>query len=225
MDVRAGARGRVGLNIFHNDVTDLIESSSLGFIATPAQLAAITAAEHLDPAFNVQLNRLLFLYKNVTHARTQGAELEGDMRLGAAVRLSGSYAYLDAVNEDTGLALTGRNRQHGTIRLDWTPARFGLRANLRGGFYSSWIVSRTTTATGTVDTRAPAFALWDLSVSKTPVGGGGALRGDREPDQQPGSEYRPAVATGSRASDLPAGDRPHVPWRRAMELDEMTRRR
>jgi outer membrane receptor for ferrienterochelin and colicins len=161
----------VGVNAFHNDVTDLIESSSLGFIVTPGQLAAVTAAEQLDPAFNVQLNRLLFLYKNVTHARTQGAELEGDVRFSTMVRVSGSYAYLDAVNEDTGLALTGRNRQQGTIRLDWTPQRLGLRANLRGGFYSSWIVARTTTAAGTVDTRAPAFALWDLSVSKRLIRG------------------------------------------------------
>jgi outer membrane receptor for ferrienterochelin and colicins len=87
------------------------------------------------------------------------------------LRLSGSYAYLDAESQDTGQALTGRNRQQGSLRLDWTPARLGLRANLRGSFYSSWIVSRTTTAAGAVETRAPKFALWDLSVSKPLVGG------------------------------------------------------
>lgn len=171
MDLRAGARGRIGLNFFHNDVTNLIESSSLGVITSPAQLAAVIAAEHLDPAFNVQLNRLLFVYKNVTEARTQGAELEGDVRFRTMLRLSGSYAYVDAVNQDTGQTLTGRNRQQGTVRVDWTPARLGLRANLRGSFYSSWIVSRTTTAAGTAETRAPKFALWDLSVSKPLVGG------------------------------------------------------
>lgn len=110
---------------------------------------------------------LPILYKNVTHARTQGVELEGELRFGIAARVSGSYAYLDAIGVDTGLSLTGRNRQQGTVRLDWTPARLGLRANLRGGFYSAWIVSRARTAGGTVETRAPAFALWDLSIAKS----------------------------------------------------------
>lgn len=167
MDARAPSRGRAGVNLFYNDVTNLIEASNLGFIATPAQLAAVSAAEHLDPGFNAQLNRLLFLYKNVTHARTHGVELEGEVRVGTVARISGSYQYLDAISVDTGQALTGRNRQQGTIRLDWTPARLGLRANLRGRLYSSWIVSRSTRASSTVETRAPKFALWDLSVVKS----------------------------------------------------------
>ena len=171
LDMQRGARAHLSVNLFHNDVTNLIEATSLGFIASPSQLAAMSAAEHLDADFNVQLNRLLFLYKNVTHARTEGVELNRDVRLTPALRFSAGYAYLDAINADTGLALTGRNPQQGTIRLDWTPARAGVRANLRGGFYSSWIVSRATTSAGTVDTRAPAFALWDLTVSKTLVRG------------------------------------------------------
>lgn len=166
LEGRAGARGSVGVNLFHNDVTNLIESVNLGFIVSPAQLAAVSAAEQIDATFNVQLNRLLFLYKNVTHARTQGVELAGDVRLGSAVRVGGSYAYLDATNADTGMALTGRNPHQGAMRIDWTPERAGLRVNLRGGFYSSWIVSRSNTASGPVETRAPSFALWDLTASK-----------------------------------------------------------
>ncbi|MBI3403581.1 MAG: TonB-dependent receptor [Acidobacteria bacterium] len=175
LETRHGSRAHMSVNVFRNDVTNLIESTSLGFIITPAQLAAVSAAEHLDPDFNVQLNRLLFLYKNVTHARTKGVELNGDVRLSAAVRLSGSYAYLDALNAESGLALIGRNNQQGMIRLDWTPARTGLRANLRSGFYSSWIVSRATTAAGAVDTRVPGFALWDVTVAKTLLRGAEAF--------------------------------------------------
>lgn len=171
LDARSGTRAHLSVNLFRNDVTNLIEATSLGFIVTPAQLAAVSAAEHLDSDFNVQLNRLLFLYKNVTHARTEGVELNGDVRLGEAVRFSACYAYLDAINVDTGLDLTGRNPQQGTVRLDWTPAHMGIRANLRGAFYSSWIVSRSTTSAGVVDTRASQFALWDLTVSKTLVRG------------------------------------------------------
>ncbi|OFV90542.1 MAG: hypothetical protein A3H95_13600 [Acidobacteria bacterium RIFCSPLOWO2_02_FULL_64_15] len=171
VEARRGSRAHVGVNLFYNDVTNLIESRNLGFIATSSQLAAVSTAEGIEPEFNVQLNRLLFLYKNVTHARTKGVELNGDVRFSPAARLSGSYAFLDAINADTGLDLIGRNRHHGTLRLDWTPARTGVRANLRGSFYSSWIVSRT----GTVETRAPRFALWDVTVSKSLVRGAEAF--------------------------------------------------
>ena len=171
VDARRGSRARLGLNLFRNDVTNLIEAASLGSIVSPAQLAEVSEAERIEPAFNVQLNRLLFLYKNVTHARTQGVELEGDLRLGDTARLGGSYTYLNAINVSTGLALTGRNPHQGMVRLDWAPPRSGVRVNVRGTFYSSWIVSRATTASGTVDTRADAFALWDATVSKSVVRG------------------------------------------------------
>jgi outer membrane receptor for ferrienterochelin and colicins len=166
-DVRRGSRARVALNLFHNDVRNLIESANLGFIATAGQLAAIAAAERIDPDFSVQLNRLLFFYKNITHARTQGAELEGDLRLHADIRLSGSYAFLDAVNAATKVPLTGRSTHHGTVRIDWTPLPIGLRANLRGTFYSPWIVSVAQSAAGPVATRAAKFALWDLTLAKS----------------------------------------------------------
>ena len=166
-DVRRGSRARVELNLFHNDVRNLIESANLGFIATAGQLAAIAAAERIDPDFSVQLNRLLFFYKNITHARTQGAELEGDLRLHSDIRLSGSYAFLDAVNAATKVPLTDRSTHHGTVRIDWTPLPIGLRANLRGTFYSPWIVSVAQSAAGPVSTRAAKFALWDLTLAKS----------------------------------------------------------
>jgi outer membrane receptor protein involved in Fe transport len=53
------------------------------------------------------------------------------------------------------------------VRLAWQAPRFGLRANLRGTFYSSWIAARATSTDGIVtDTRAPRFALWDVYVSR-----------------------------------------------------------
>lgn len=73
-------RLRLGANVFRNDVRDLIDSVSLGFIATPGQLAALSAREGIDPAFRPVLNRLLFRYKNVTAARTQGLELDARRR-------------------------------------------------------------------------------------------------------------------------------------------------
>ncbi len=169
IESRTGARARVGVNLFHNTVTDLIQAASLGFVTTADQLAAIAAAEQITPDFNVQLNRLLFLYKNVTRARTQGGEATLDIRLGPAVRLAGTYSYIDVIDADTRATLSNRNRHQGTVRIDWTPPRYGIRANLRGAFYSSWIAGTTRSVSGTSDIHAPGFALWDLTVSKAVV--------------------------------------------------------
>jgi outer membrane cobalamin receptor len=54
-----GRRVRVGVNAFRNDVRDLIESVSLGFVATPQQLADLLAREGLDSSFRPALGRLL----------------------------------------------------------------------------------------------------------------------------------------------------------------------
>ncbi|MCC7241546.1 MAG: TonB-dependent receptor [Acidobacteria bacterium] len=162
-----GARAHASVNIFNNDVRHLIQAVNLGFVASAADLDALAGSYDIAPDFNVQLNRLLFLYENVAHARTRGVDLAGDVRLSPAWRLSGSYTFLDAVDVESGAALTNRNRHHGTMRLDWTPARLGVRANLRGAFYSSWIAGTTRGVAGTSSMVAPRFALWDLNVSKT----------------------------------------------------------
>ncbi|MCR4338932.1 MAG: TonB-dependent receptor [Gemmatimonadaceae bacterium] len=73
---------------------------------------------------------------------------------------------MDAIDANTGAALSNRNSHQGTVRVDWTPIRYGIRANLRGAFYSSWIAGSTRSVAGTSNIYAPAFALWDLTVSK-----------------------------------------------------------
>lgn len=169
LESRAAARAHVSLNLFHNDVTNLIQAVNLGLITSAAQLATIATANGITPDFNVQLNRLLFLYENVAQARTRGVELSGDYRVAEMVRVSGSYAYIDAIDATTGAALSNRNRHQGTVRVDWTPARAGIRANLRGAFYSEWIAGTSRSVAGTSNIYAPGFALWDLTVSKTVI--------------------------------------------------------
>ncbi len=159
-------RLRLGANVFRNDVRDLIDSVSLGFVATPGQLAALSAQEGIDPSFRPVLNRLLFRYQNVADARTQGLELDGQATLPGGFSLSGAYTYLDAKDQATGLALTNRNRHQGVARLAWASPRTGTRANLRGTFFSSWIAARSTSAGTAADTVAPAFQLWDAYVAQ-----------------------------------------------------------
>lgn len=162
--VLGNRRARFGLNLYRNDVDDLIESTSLGFVTSQAQLTEILEREGLDPSFRPVLNRQLLTYKNVNDALTQGVELDSEVALRSNLTLAGAYTYLDARDQRTGLELTNRSRHQGHVRLAWQLDRIGLRANVRGTFLSSWIATRNTT-TG-VETRADGFGLWDAYVSQ-----------------------------------------------------------
>ena len=59
-------RARFGINVFRNEVRDLIESVNLGMVATPAQLAALLEREGLDSTSRPVLGRLLFTYRTST---------------------------------------------------------------------------------------------------------------------------------------------------------------
>ncbi len=155
---------RFGANFFRNDVRNLIDSVSLGFIATPAQLNAVIAANGIDPAFRPALGRLLFFYKNLSNIYTQGAEFDTEIVLPKGFTFGGDYTYLDARDKNTDLYLLSRNRHQGFVKFGYNNAFYGFRTNLRGSFYSSWTVSRTA---GGVETNAPAFQLWDLYAAKS----------------------------------------------------------
>jgi len=159
-------RARVGVNVFRNDVRDLIESVSLGFVATPQQLADLLAREGLDSSFRPALGRLLLTYRNLFDVVTQGVELDTEAALASGISAGGSYTYLSARDTETDLALTGRHPHHGHVRVSWQPRQSGFRASLRGTFFSSWISARATVAGGVQDTVAPKFALWDAFVSQ-----------------------------------------------------------
>ena len=205
-------RARIGVNFFRNDVRDLIESVSLGFIATPAQLAAVLAREGLDPSFRPALGRLLFTYRNVSDVVTQGAELDTEAALTSTLSVGGAYTLLSAEDAETGMALTGRHRHHGHARVSWQSARTGLRASLRGTFFSSWVAARSTTADGAAqDTIAPRFALWDAFVSQPIARGLSAFlaidnladsqdpnTGVQLPNGTPAAIYRPEAGRTAR---------------------------
>lgn len=98
---------------------------------------------------------------------TQGAEIDGEAAITRAVSIGGAYTFLSARDVDSDLALTGRHRHHGHVRITWQPDRTGLRASVRGTMFSSWIAARAAGAGGTLqDAVAPHFALWDAFVSQ-----------------------------------------------------------
>lgn len=157
-------RFRFGANFYRNDVRNLIDSVSLGFIATQAQLSAVIAANNIDPAFNPVPGRLLFYYKNLSNIYTQGAELDTEVTLPKGFAAGGAYTYLDARDKTADLYLLSRSRHQGFVKVGYTNPRLGFRTNLRGTFYSSFINARSTTG---VETIAPGFQMWDLYAAKS----------------------------------------------------------
>ncbi|MCA1652050.1 MAG: TonB-dependent receptor, partial [Acidobacteria bacterium] len=159
-------RARLGVNVFRNDVRDLIESVTIGVATTTQQLADLLAREGLDPSFRPALGRPILTYRNLFDVATQGVELDSEAALTNAISVGGAYTYLSARDTETDLALTGPHRHHGHVRVSWQPRQSGLRASVRGTFFSSWIAARATAAGGVQDTVAPKFALWDAFVSQ-----------------------------------------------------------
>lgn len=165
-----GRRARFGINLFHNDVRDLIESVSLGFAATPAQVGAILVREGLDPSFRPVAGRLLFTYKNITDAVTEGVEVDGEIAVTAQLSVAGAYTYMDARDNLTDRRLTGRNAHHGLVRATWRHP-LGFTANVRGSFYGNWVAARATVNGRPKDTFAPGYSLWDLYAAQRLVRG------------------------------------------------------
>jgi len=161
-----GRRARFGVNVFRNDVRDLIESASLGFAATPAQVEQIMTREGLDLSFRPVAGRLLLTYKNINDAVTEGVEVDGEWAVVSGVSLAGAYTYLDARDELTDLQLTGRHQHHANVRATWRQPRWGFTANLRGMFYSEWVAARATVNGQAQDTMAPGYTLWDVYASQ-----------------------------------------------------------
>ena len=165
LDFAPSHRVRAGLNLFRNDVDNLIEAVSLGFLASPAQRAALLAREGIDPAFAPQLGRLLFHYRNVREVVTEGVELDAQADLGRGLQIAGAYTYLDAVDGETDGPLAGRHRHHGAARATWVSSKAGVRAEIRGSFFSSWVATLGRGGSSPIET-APAYALWDAYAAK-----------------------------------------------------------
>ncbi len=163
-------RARFGVNLFRNDVRDLIESVSLGFAATPAQVTQIMEREGLDMSFRPVAGRLLLTYKNINDAVTEGVEFDGEFAVTPQLTFAGGYTYLDARDDLTDLRLTGRSTHQGSVRATWRHA-VGFAANLRGVFASEWVAARATVNGLPVDTMAAGYGVWDAYVSQRVVRG------------------------------------------------------
>ncbi len=159
----AKRKARFGVNLFRNDVRNLINSRNLGLV-TLANVDALLAANGLDPILKsfITYDRLLFVYQNLANIYTQGVELDGSYQLPSGFLISGAYTYLDAKDKAETVAnryLTGRHKHQGHFKFAYSNFEHGFNANLRATFYSSWWSSATV--------KGDAFQLWDIYAAKT----------------------------------------------------------
>lgn len=153
-------RYRVGVTLFRNDIRDLIDSRLTGTPRSAAELNAILTSYGIPSFFSPLLGRQTFVYVNQARIFTQGVELDGEYAFNRNLRLSGAYTFLNALDRVTKLGLPQRHRHHGQTRLDYFIPRWGISTNLRGSFYSHWLLNA---ATGT---RGLPFQIWDAYAAK-----------------------------------------------------------
>ncbi|MBX3298973.1 MAG: TonB-dependent receptor [Acidobacteria bacterium] len=158
-------KARFGVNLFRNDVKNLITSRNLGLV-TMGNVNAIFAANGIDPSLRqfITYNLLLFYYQNIANIYTQGAEFDGSYTLPKGFAVSGAYTYLEGYDKATHRYLIGRFRHQGFAKLAYANARLGFNANLRGSLYSRWIATRNETTNAQV--YGAAYSLWDVYGAK-----------------------------------------------------------
>lgn len=128
------------LNIFYNDIDDLIETD--------------IAKEQNIPGIRV------FKYINIAEAKTQGAEIQWTQRITSLFRFSTSYSWLDSEDKKTGNTLPERPEHQikGSLLYEYQP--WGLDASLIGIYQSEEFVD--------VDNNieSPDWTTWDFKINK-----------------------------------------------------------
>jgi len=153
-------RYRLGVSLFRNDIRDLIDSRLTGTPRTAAELNGILGGYGIPAFFDPLLNRQTFVYVNMSRIFTQGVELDGEFAVRRNLRVSGAYTFLNALDRNTRLGLPQRHRHHGQTRVDYSLPRWGLNANVRGTFFSHWLLNAA------AGTRGLPFQVWDAYAGK-----------------------------------------------------------
>lgn len=151
---------RLGLTLFRNNIRDLIDTRLVGTPRLAQELNNLLATFNISPLFNPLLGRQTFIYFNQARIFTQGIELDGEYAFSRNLRASAGYTFLNARDKITGLGLAQRHRHHGQTRLDYAIPKLGITTNLRGSFYSHWLLNAST------GTRGLPFQIWDAYIAK-----------------------------------------------------------
>lgn len=159
-------KARFGINLFRNDVRNLINSQRLGTALNQTQAEAFLTNVGADPSsaqYITTFPTIVYAYLNLANVYTQGVEVDGTYILPRGFAVSGAYTFLEAIDKATYAFLTGRHKHHGFTKLGYDNPKYGFNANFRGTFYGNWWVTSGATPTGR---KAPAFQIFDLYGSK-----------------------------------------------------------
>ena len=160
-------RFQIGLNLFRNNLNHLIDTflacdETAGQDCTGASLNQILQQYGVPPAFQYDATGaafFTFIYRNVDQAYTQGFNANTEVALLRNLKASGGYTYLEAVDSLNHVWLPDRSRHQGHMGIEYANQRWGLLANLRGNFFSSWPTDATTGD-------ALGYQTWNLYVSQ-----------------------------------------------------------
>lgn len=153
-------RVRLSVTLFRNDLNHLIDTRSVGTLATAADIAAVLAYYNIPSNFQPLPGRLTYVYFNVDRAFTEGGSASVEVKPFRDLLLRGSYSYLQAKDRGTGLALTQRSPHQGFFQASYFERHTRLSINVRGAFLSSWLLNSATR------TRAFGYGIWDVYASR-----------------------------------------------------------
>src|SRR5690606_35670583 len=87
---------KIGMSIFRNDIRSMIDTINIGTPRTTEELMILLQQYGIPTSFNPLLNRQTFIYQNFGRIYTQGFEVDATQSITRSLRITGSYAYLDA---------------------------------------------------------------------------------------------------------------------------------
>ncbi len=151
---------KIGVSLFRNDIRSMIDTINIGTPRTTDELMVLLQQYGIPTSFNPLLNRQTFIYQNFGRIYTQGFEVDVAQSITRSLRVTGSYAYLDAKDSGTGLGLSQRHRHQGYVRTDYINQKLGIWMNVRGMFFSKWLLNPA------AGTSAHGYGIWDFYVSK-----------------------------------------------------------
>ncbi|MDG9671185.1 TonB-dependent receptor [Hahella sp. CR1] len=163
----------VDLNLFYNDITDLIET-------------AFDPGATADRGDGVSIHR----YTNIAEASTRGAEISAAYPLSSQWKIHGGYTWMDSEDKRTGLELPKRPRHQVKLGADYTLSSWGTQLSLDGVFQSSEFID----IAGSME--SPSWSTFDFKVNQ-PLPWGVTLFGgidnltDTQRDFSDASDFRP----------------------------------
>lgn len=166
-------RFQMSLNLFRNNLKNLIDNvlvcdETAGQNCAGPALGSLLSQYGVPSTFGYDTTgAAVFTYinLNVDRAYTQGFDVDGSIAISSALKFSGAYTYLEAVDTITHSWLPNRNRNQGHIKLEYSKARWGLLANIRGTFFSDWLAAAA--SDGAPADWAYGYAIWNVYASKT----------------------------------------------------------